>query len=160
MGERRLGSYGILLLFMSVTVFLYPGSKTSETDRSPESGGSGSFVTLSINGRPLRVEIARSPSERQKGLMHRERLEPDEGMFFVFPEDRILSFWMKDTGIPLSIAFLDKNGKVTDIFDMEPFSLYAVRSSAPCRYAIEAQKGFFRRAGLREGDCVSLDIVD
>ena len=160
MGERRLGPYGVLLLFMSVAVFLYPGSKTSETDLPPGSDRAGSVVTLSINGRPLHVEIARSPSERQKGLMHRERLKPDEGMFFIFPEDRILSFWMKDTGIPLSIAFLDKNGKVTDIFDMEPFSLDAVRSSAPCRYAIEAQKGFFRRAGLREGDCVSLDIVD
>ncbi len=160
MRARRLVALGVFLLFISVTLFLYPGSKTQEADGTTGRHESGPYVTLNINGRPLRVEVARTPSERQKGLMHREHMEPDEGMLFVFTEDRILSFWMKDTGIPLSIAFLDKNGKVTDILDMEPFSLDAVYSSAPCRYAIEAQKGFFRRAGLRAGDTVRLDIID
>ncbi|MBN2322460.1 MAG: DUF192 domain-containing protein [Spirochaetes bacterium] len=156
MRDVRVSAGCVLFLFFSVTSFLYPVSKTRETDK--EAGLD--LLTLSINGRPLRVEIARTPSERQKGLMHRDHIDPDFGMLFVFKEDRILSFWMKDTGIPLSIAFLDKNGKVTDIFDMEPFSLDTVRSSTPCRYAIEAQKGFFRRAGLREGDTVRIDLVE
>ncbi len=156
MRNRRLGFFGVFLLFFSVAGFLCPMSKTQETTGNLERD----YVTLSINGRPLRVEIASTPSERQKGLMHREHIDPDCGMLFIFTEDRILSFWMKDTGIPLSIAFLDKNGKVTDIFDMEPFSLKAVRSSAPCRYAIEVQKGFFRRAGLTTGDTVCLDFLD
>jgi uncharacterized membrane protein (UPF0127 family) len=116
-------------------------------------------ITLSINGRPLAVEVARTPSERQKGLMRRKNLDWNEGMLFVFEDDDILSFWMKDTELYLSIAFLDKNGKVTDIFDMKPFSLVPVRSSMPCRYAIEASLNFFKGAGLSVGDKVDLDMV-
>ena len=71
-------------------------------------------ATLSVNGRALVVEIARTRAQRTLGLMHREHLDWNAGMLFVFRKDQILSFWMKDTSIPLSIAFLDKNGKVTD----------------------------------------------
>ncbi|UCB46855.1 MAG: DUF192 domain-containing protein [Spirochaetota bacterium] len=116
-------------------------------------------ITLSINGRPLTVEIARTPSERRKGLMKRKSLDWNAGMLFVFRDDEIRSFWMKDTELYLSIAFLDKNGKVTDIFDMKPFSLIPVRSSKPCRYAIEANLNFFKEAGLSVGDRINLDMV-
>ncbi len=66
---------------------------------------------------------------------------------------------MKDTAIPLSIAFIDKNGKVTDIFDMEPFSLTPVRSSKKCRYALEVNRHFFRGSGLTVGDSIDLSVV-
>ena len=69
-------------------------------------------TTLSINGRPLTVEIARTRKQRVQGLMHREELEWNRGMLFVFEEEKVLSFWMKNTKIPLSIAYLDNEGKL------------------------------------------------
>ena len=116
-------------------------------------------ATLSVNGRALTVEIARSKAQKTRGLMYRERLDWNEGMLFVFRKDQVLSFWMKDTSIPLSIAFLDKNGKVTDIFHMEPYSLFPVRSRSMCRYALEVNRGFYEDAGLQVGDRIDLSEI-
>ena len=116
-------------------------------------------VTLSINGRPLEVEMARKKKQREKGLMFREELGWNEGMLFIFPKEQLLSFWMKDTSIPLSIAFVDERGVVVDIYDMKPYSLDPVRSSRKCRFAIEANQGFFRDAGLTRGDSIDLSMV-
>ncbi len=115
--------------------------------------------TLSINGRPLSVEIARTKAQRKEGLMYREELGSHEGMLFVFKEDRYLTFWMKNTKVPLSIAFLDENGKVTDIYDMEPYSLSPVRSRNKCRYALEVNRGFFTECNLSVGDMIDLSVV-
>jgi uncharacterized membrane protein (UPF0127 family) len=116
-------------------------------------------VTLSIKGRPLEVEIAKSKKQREKGLMFREELGWNQGMLFIFPEEQFLSFWMKDTSIPLSIAYLDEDGVVVDIYDMEPFSLDPVKSSRKCRFALEVNQGFFNDAGLVNGDSVDLSMV-
>ena len=91
--------------------------------------------------------------------MHRDKLDWNTGMLFIFENDKVVSFWMKDTKIPLSIAFIDKYGKVTDIFDMKPYSLEAVTSTEKCRYAIEVNKGFFEESGLAVGDTVDLRMV-
>lgn len=116
-------------------------------------------ITLSINGRPLYVEVARTDARRRKGLMNRENLVWNEGMLFIFEEEKLLSFWMKNTKIPLSIAFIDKDGKVTDIFDMEPYSLESVTSTGMCRFAIEVNRGFFKESGLSAGDIINLQMV-
>jgi hypothetical protein len=137
--------YFINILILTGLVFLVSCMK-HESER----------ITLSINGRPLIVEVARNEAQREKGLMFRDKLGWNEGMLFVFDNDEYLSFWMKNTSIPLSIAFLDKNGKVTDIFDMEPYSLIPVRSSVPCRYAIEVKRNYFTSCNLKVGDTVDL----
>jgi uncharacterized membrane protein (UPF0127 family) len=80
-------------------------------------------------------------------------------MLFIFDNEKVLSFWMKDTKIPLSIAFIDKYGKVTDIFDMKPYSLKAVTSTEKCKYAIEVNKGFFAESDMTVGDRVDLRKV-
>ena len=90
--------------------------------------------------------------------MYREKLADGEGMLFVFDRDEILSFWMKNTLIPLSIAFISYDGKIIDIKDMEPQSLEPVRSSRSVRYALEVPQGWFSRAGFGAGDMVRLDI--
>jgi uncharacterized membrane protein (UPF0127 family) len=115
-------------------------------------------VTLSINGRPLTIEIARTNKQRANGLMFRDELEWNEGMLFVFRKEKVLSFWMKNTKIPLSIAFIDKNGTVTDIYSMTPYSLVPVSSSTKCRYALEVNRGFFEASGLEVGDRIDLDF--
>jgi uncharacterized membrane protein (UPF0127 family) len=77
-------------------------------------------------------------------------------MFFVFETDRILSFWMKDTLIPLSIAFIAYDGRILEIHDMEARSLRAVQSARSARYALEVPQGWFARGGIGAGDTVSL----
>jgi uncharacterized membrane protein (UPF0127 family) len=99
----------------------------------------------------LTVEIARTAEEKAKGLMFRKKLDDGEGMLFIFERDQIMSFWMKNTMIPLSIAFITSGGRITDIKDMTPLSLSSVRSSRSVRYALEAPQGWFERSGITVG---------
>ena len=87
--------------------------------------------------------------------MFRERLGKDEGMLFVYDREEFLTFWMKNTPLPLSIAFLDQKGKIVDIQDMEPFSLKTHDSIHPAKYALEMNQGWFKKNGIRVGDVVS-----
>jgi len=102
----------------------------------------------------VKAEIAQSQEERNKGLMFRKKLPDGEGMLFVFDYDHILSFWMKNTYIPLSIAFIGHDGKIIDIKDMYPHNTSSVISSRSARYALEVPQGWFSRAGVRVGDTV------
>jgi uncharacterized membrane protein (UPF0127 family) len=100
----------------------------------------------------LKVELARTPEQRSQGLMHRKRLPDGKGMLFMFERDEALSFWMKNTYIPLSIAFIASDGRITEIKDMEPLNLNSVKSSRSVRYALEVPQGWFGRAGIQAGD--------
>lgn len=84
--------------------------------------------------------------------MYRKELKDGEAMLFVFDKDDILSFWMKNTLIPLSIAYITSDGKILEIYDMEPGNLNPVRSSRSVRYALEVPEGWFGRAGIGIGD--------
>jgi len=113
-------------------------------------------VEIRAGDRVIPVELAATPEQRNMGMMHRERLGPDEGMLFVFPRDRILSFYMKNTLAPLSIAFLRAHGTILNIEDMAPQTLASHRSRLPCRLALEMPQGWFERNGLKEGDRIAL----
>jgi uncharacterized membrane protein (UPF0127 family) len=104
----------------------------------------------------LRVELARTGEQRSQGLMNRKKLDDGEGMLFIFDQDQILSFWMKDTLIPLSIAFINSDGRILEIRDMEPGNLNPVVSIRSGRYALEVPQGWFTRAGITPGDRVTL----
>ena len=115
---------------------------------------------IAIEGREGRVtvmvEIARTDAERQQGLMHRKELQDGHGMLFIFERDQILSFWMKDTLIPLSIAYISHDGRIQEIYDMEPGNLNPVTSSRSARYALEVPQNWFSRAGIDIGDRVGI----
>ena len=103
----------------------------------------------------VKVEVADTPETRQRGLMGRTSLDDDAGMLFVWPEDASSSFHMKDTLIPLSIAFIAADGTVLRILDMEPCMAdpcptYDPRTSY--RMALEVNKGALTRLGIQEGD--------
>jgi uncharacterized membrane protein (UPF0127 family) len=104
----------------------------------------------------LAVELARTNEERARGLMGRKSLRDGEGMLFMFERDETLSFWMKDTVIPLSIAFIASDGRITEIRDMRPLDLSAVQSRRSVRYALEVPQGWFERTGIRTGDVLQL----
>lgn len=107
----------------------------------------------------LRVEVADDPAERARGLMGRDHLPEDLGMAFLFEGETQAEFWMKDTLIPLSIAFWDEDGRIVAILDMrpcerEPCPRYA--AGVPYVGAVEANLGWFERNGVRVGDRVEL----
>ena len=105
----------------------------------------------------VRAEIARTAEERSRGFMERTRIPDGTGMLFVFEKDQILSFWMKDTPTPLSIAFIDSAGTIRNIFDMKPYSLANTVSTVSVRYALEVPQGWFVRAGIAHGDTLVLE---
>jgi len=105
----------------------------------------------------VKAEIARTEEERQQGLMYRKKLPDGEGMLFIFERDQILSFWMKNTYIPLSIAYIAYNGRIIDIKDMYPHNETPVISSRSARYALEVPQGWFSRVGVMEGDVVVIN---
>lgn len=113
-------------------------------------------VILEISGRKFVVEIADTPESRSRGLMHRKSLPDDRGMLFVFDRDQNLSFWMKNTEIPLSIAFMTKDGEIREIRDLTPHSLRPVESSHAVRLALEVPRGTFERLGVKAGDRIPI----
>ena len=106
----------------------------------------------------ITAELAQTEAERTQGLMYRKNLPDGEGMLFIFDRDQQLSFWMKNTLIPLSIAFIASDGRIVDIKDMQPRDLNSVKSSRSVRYALEVPQGWFSRAGIKPGDLVKIDL--
>jgi len=137
------------ILFIMVLVLFIPlGCSSSDSDKLNDSGD---FYDLTINDHLFQVEIADSPEERQMGLMHRESMDPDEGMIFVFSEDQKLAFWMKNTLIPLSIAYIDSRGIIREIHHMTPLSERPVPSSRSVRFALELNQGRFAELAIEPG---------
>ena len=111
-------------------------------------------IPLYINEKEIWVEVAKTPAERAKGLMGRKHLGQEEGMFFIFETEDYHAFWMKDTLIPLSIAFIDKSGRIVEIADMKPLSLDSHSPPKPVLYTLEMKKGWFSMNGIKVGDIV------
>lgn len=122
------------------------------------------YVTTPTQTYELVVEVAATPEQQMRGLMYRTELAPDHGMLFLFPQATDVGFWMKDTKIPLSIAFFDKQGRIVRILDMDPCTLPPEASDRCPVYApglayvgaVEVNQGWFRKHGVREGDSISL----
>jgi len=106
----------------------------------------------------VKAEIARTQEEHTQGLMYRKELPDGEGMLFVYERDQVLSFWMKNTFIPLSIAYITSDGRIVEIRDMYPHDESSVTSGRSVRYALEVPQNWFSRAGVRLGDIVTIDL--
>lgn len=108
-------------------------------------------MTLHINTHILHTEIADSPAKRQQGLMHRFSLPADHAMLFVFDTDQRHCMWMRNTYIPLSVAFLDSEGVIINIASMKPLRDDSHCALMPARYALEVNEGWFSEKGVRVG---------
>ena len=117
-------------------------------------GEDTSHTILSVNNIQFSVELASTEQARNKGLMFRESLSPNIGMLFTFPDIDYRSFWMKNTYIPLSIAYLNEHGQILNIESMRPLDSTNTYSSAPAKYALEMNVGWFRKNGIKPGDVV------
>ena len=111
-------------------------------------------TTLSVNGQRFVVEVVTTPEQRATGLMNRFSLQPDHGMLFVFDRPQPLAFWMKNTFIPLSIAFVDAEGRIVNVEDMQPRDETSHWSRGLALYAIEMRQGWFAGKGIGAGDVV------
>jgi uncharacterized membrane protein (UPF0127 family) len=103
----------------------------------------------------IRAEVANSFEARARGLMFRRYLGPNEGMLFVFPDAEAHCMWMKNTLIPLSVAFLDAQGKIVSISEMQPRTETSHCAAAPAKYALEMSGGWFASKGLKAGSTLS-----
>ena len=112
-------------------------------------------TTVKVGAHALRVEVVANDAERAKGLMHRKSLGKDDGMLFIFDEPAYHSMWMRNTLIPLSVAFIDRDGIILNILDMEPQTEDSHMSAGPSIYAIETNKGWFAAKRLKAGDRVT-----
>ena len=116
-------------------------------------------AVVSINGQDLFVELAFSPETRSCGLSNRFTLEMNNGMLFLFPNTRKRTFWMKNTHIPLSIAFVDDTGKIVTIHQMEADQTSTTyHSLQSVRYALEVNQGWFTLQGIKTGDKVEMAL--
>jgi uncharacterized membrane protein (UPF0127 family) len=114
-------------------------------------GGSGDYE--------MAVEIADDPQKRSVGLMHRETLPDDAGMLFAWEQETTGAFWMRNTLIPLSIAFIKADGTIVHIEDMEPLTDATHVSPEPFRFAVEANQGWFASHGVGAGDVADVPAI-
>lgn len=108
-------------------------------------------IALTVNGHRLTAEVAGTDSARARGLMHRRILPENRGMLFVFTESALHGMWMMNTYIPLSVAFLDERGVIINIADMEPHTRDTHPAARPAKYALEVNRGWFRKRGIGAG---------
>lgn len=122
-----------------------------------DAGADLRFATshVKVGGHPLRVEVASTEAQRGQGLMFRRALGADDGMLFVFDDPGYYAMWMKNTLIPLSVAFIDGDGVILNIADMAPQTLDAHTAAGPALYAIETNVGWFAAHKVKAGDKVT-----
>lgn len=110
---------------------------------------------ITINNKIINAEIVSTPETRAIGLMNRKTMGANNGMLFVFEEANYYCFWMKNTLLPLSIAFISENGTITDILDMAPLDLTSHCPTQPALYALEMNQGWFAEHQILVGDIVN-----
>jgi len=143
----------IAALFVFATRALtYMPEATSQT--APD-GPTLAVKTLSAGMHRIQAEVAATDSTRSRGLMYRKQLAPNHGMLFVFEQANVQCFWMRNTLLPLSIAFILDDGTITNIADMAPLTENSHCSTAPVRYTLEMEQGWFAKRGITAGKMIT-----
>lgn len=140
---------GLLMLLVSVS------AAPAQAQDQPQNLAA---TTLKVGMHNIRAQLALTPMQRQIGLMHRREMPTQEGMLFVFDEPSPQCFWMRNTLIPLSIAFLADDGTVVNIADMKPQSDDSHCSTKPVRFALEMNQGWFAKRGVKPGTRISGEV--
>lgn len=128
----------------------------------PLSGHADPLMTypLKIKAHALRAELARTDEEKRTGLMFRRSLPENSGMLFVYEAEGRWAMWMKNTYVPLSVAFIDRNGVILNIEDMEPLTEESHAAAGSAKFALEMSRGWFAKRGIGAGAHVTgLDKV-
>ena len=150
-GSNTMVSQRCRLLLPRFFVFLLFIGATS---LSAPTAFADSTTSLEIRGEKIVAIVAHSPAQLKKGLMGQKRLGKNKGMLFVFPTEDRHSMWMKNTLIPLSAAFIDKEGVIINIVEMKPQTLDLHSAQKPAKYVLEMNSGWFQKHGGTPGDPV------
>lgn len=119
---------------------------------------SKSYSQLSINSNILYIKHACTMEQLSTGLMYIKNLDENLGMLFVTREEQTLSFWMKNTYIPLDIAYINKDLEIVDIHTMKPLDITSVPSKYPASYALEVNAGYFKKHKIKIGDKIKINL--
>ena len=138
----------IKLIFSIISILLAFSASGTEQSRLP-------VLTLNIGIHLIQAEAAIKDEERAQGLMFRKKMEQNEGMIFRFNRTDQVCMWMKNTLLPLSVAFIDENGNIINIEDMRPETLDAHCAKKPARYALEMNQGWFKSKNIKPGSAVT-----
>ncbi len=135
-------------LRMSIAVLACAGLGQAQAQAQP-----GKSLQLSAGVHLIQVEVAATEEQREQGLMYREKMPVNAGMLFVFGSPATQCMWMKNTPLPLSVAFIDAGGKIVNIEDMQPHTLdsHCSTRTVPVRYALEMNLGWFRQRNIKPG---------
>jgi uncharacterized membrane protein (UPF0127 family) len=148
------------LVFGLMVVGCKNGERKSSSGGATGSGGPTVLVRTGDREIAFRVEVARTPAERERGLMYRESMATDAGMLFIFDEQMPLTFWMKNTFIPLDMIFIDSQRKIVGIVEnAAPSSLTPRHPGQPAQYVLEINGGLSARLGVRPGMLVEFRNV-
>ena len=142
-------SFFIATFFAAVLIATAPLTASAQVNKGLP------MVELSIKGSKLKAEVVADDMTRSVGLMNRFSLAPDHGMLFVFAQSNPLAFWMKNTFVPLSIAYIDAKGVIVNIVDMKPHDESTYPSAGPALFALEMKQGWFKERGIVAGDKVN-----
>ena len=138
-----------VFLVASFTSGLLPASSLAQVNKDLP------VIDLTIKTAKLKAEVAADANTRTIGLMNRFSLKPDQGMIFVFAQSEQLGFWMRNTFVPLSIAYIDNKGVILNIVDMKPQDEASHPSNGPAMFALEMKQGWFKERGIVAGDKVN-----
>ncbi len=139
--------------------------KTNDTELPEGALGPLRVITFAIAGTPVEIEIAITRQEQAQGLMYRKSMPGDHGMLFVYTTPQYMRFWMKNTLIPLSIAYIREDGTISNIEKMEPHTgpfdpTEHYISRQKCLYALEMNRGWFERHSVEAGDVIDMPVEE
>lgn len=148
------------LPLLALAVFaLLTACGNNEASPREEPKAAGHRFPIKVGDRTVQMQLALLPAETQQGLMFRESMGPDEGMLFVFDRPQQMSFWMRNTLIPLDIGYFEAGGELKEIYPMYPRDEKPVASRGRMQFALEMNQGWYRAAGVRPGAKIDLAAV-
>ncbi|GAB6283666.1 MAG: hypothetical protein STSR0008_24550 [Ignavibacterium sp.] len=149
----------VIILAIVIVIIINSDKETSTTDSEYQFHKEGKLTILDSNKvvkKKIDIEIADTEYDRELGLMFRKEMSDEQGMLFIFPVEDNLSFWMRNTYIPLDMIFIDSQKRIITIHkNTIPLSEDSYRSSAPAKYVLEVNGGFTDRFNIKEGDFIN-----
>lgn len=149
-------------LFILLLSFFAFAAKNSSLHAEQPPGETWTIYFQNLKGKEVELycEVARTEKEKLRGLMFRKKLDPNGCMIFLYEKPLILSFWMKNTEIPLSIAFVNEQFRLMEIYDMKPFDESVISSTTYAMYAMETNRGWFRKHYIYPGSVAKVEKID
>lgn len=150
-----------LMLLLGIAV-LVAGFATNDSDKAMilPVDSAALIIETRAGEQQFSIEIADDVPTRSAGLMFRTRMNDDHGMLFIFESSHLLSFWMKNTPMPLDLVFIGADGYIVDILKGEPYSLAPISADAPAQFVLELKAGTAEKAGIADGDRVRHPRID